>query len=128
MAYNGLGVDGHFLGIESGIAIWKAVSVSGVDATFSTLTTTTLIVTSSANIPAFDTLTVNIGGTSALGTVISGVWNGDVITEIYGGTGQSSFNPGDILYANAANVLTVLPSGDEGDSLKIIGGTLAWGP
>jgi hypothetical protein len=96
--------------------------------TFNSLTVNNLTVVSGANLPAFDVLVVNPGGTSSLGTVISGVWNGDVIEEPYGGTGQSSYNPGDILYSNAANVLTVLPSGAEGDSLQIIGGTLAWGP
>ena len=128
MAYNGIAIDGLFRGIESGIAKWLLVQASGINATFTALTVTNLVVTNSANLPAFNALTVNSGGTSQLATVTSGVWNGSVITELYGGTGQSAYNAGDILYASASNVLTVLPSGNEGDSLKIIGGSLAWGP
>lgn len=179
MGYHGLGNDGLFRGIDGSIAKWRQVQVSGLNATFTDLTVTNLTVLSGANIPAFDILTVNVGGTSSLGTIVSGLWNGDVITELFGGTAQGSYNagdilfsdsvdglatlasgdegtslrieggalswsalleelyggtgqsvyaPGDILYADAINSLTVLPSGAEGDSLKIIGGALAWGP
>lgn len=123
MAYHGLGNDGLFRGIESGVAQWLNVSFS-----VSNLTVENLTVVSGANLPAFDTLVVNSSGTSSLATVVSGVWNASVITEPYGGTGQSLYSPGDILYSDGTNTLTVLPSGAEGESLQIIAGALAWGP
>lgn len=123
MAYHGLGIDGNFRGIESGIAKWLDVSLS-----VNNLTVNNLTVVSGANLPAFNTLVVNPTGISNLATVTSGVWNASVITEIYGGTGENSYNPGDILFSDATNNLTVLPSGAEGESLQIIGGALAWGP
>jgi hypothetical protein len=43
-----------------------------------------------------------------LGTVTLGVWNGTKISEIYGGTNQSTYTLGDILYASATNTLSKL--------------------
>ncbi len=126
MAYHGLAIDGLFRGIESGIAKWLTVSVSGLNATFNTLVVTNLTVTSGVNLPAFNILNVNPGGTSSLGTVISGVWNGSVITELYGGTGQSSYTEGDVIYSDATDSLTTLPSGTEGASLRVEGGAISW--
>lgn len=40
-----------------------------------------------------------------VGTVATGTWNADVITEVYGGTGQSSYTLGDVLYSDGANSL-----------------------
>ena len=96
--------------------------------TITNLTVENLIVTSGANLPAFNELVVNVGGTSVLGTVISGVWNGTVIDPEYGGTGQSSYAIGDILLADGVTSLTTLSSGVEGSHLAIAGGVLAWVP
>ena len=43
-----------------------------------------------------------------LGTIVNGVWNGTKISEVYGGTNQSSYVLGDILYASAINTLSKL--------------------
>lgn len=93
----------------------------------STLVTNNLTILSGAILPAFDNLFVKPTGESQLGTVTSGIWNGATIAQGYGGTGQSSYNTGDILYVNAGGNMTVLPSGSEGQSLKIVSGALAWG-
>ena len=42
---------------------------------------------------------------TTLGTIATGTWQGTVIDEVYGGTGQSSYTTGDILYASGANTL-----------------------
>ncbi len=44
-----------------------------------------------------------------------------------GGTGFSSYAPGDILYADAGGDLQKLPAGNSGDVLKIQAGIPAWG-
>lgn len=45
------------------------------------------------------------------GQVVGGEWNGSAITVPYGGTGQSSFNTGELLYANTTSSLARLPAG-----------------
>lgn len=49
------------------------------------------------------------------------------VGAVYGGTGQSSYTTGDILYASAANTLSKLTIGSAGQVLKISGGVPAWG-
>ncbi len=43
-----------------------------------------------------------------VGIVATGTWNADVITEVYGGTGESSYTLGDVLYSDGANSLSSL--------------------
>ncbi|MBU1131173.1 hypothetical protein KJ840_03510, partial [Patescibacteria group bacterium] len=60
------------------------------------------------------------------GTITSGSWTATVIEEIYGGTGQSSYAAGDILYAGGADSLTRLAKGADGKVLKLAGGVPTW--
>jgi hypothetical protein len=92
------------------------------------LTVTNLTVVSGASLPSFTSLIVQPTGTSQLDTVTQGTWNGDVLEEIYGGTNQSSYAPGDLLYASGVDSLATLPSGVEGSHLEILAGVLAWTP
>jgi len=85
-----------------------------------------LTVVSGAVLPAFDSLVVKSSGTSQVGTVTNGAWQGSGIAQQYGGTGQTSYTPGDILYINGAGTMTVLPSGAEGQVLTIQAGTITW--
>lgn len=48
---------------------------------------------------------------TSVGTIGTGVWNGSVITEVYGGTGQSAYVIGDILYASGVSGLAKLAIG-----------------
>jgi len=43
-----------------------------------------------------------------------------------GGTGITSYSPGDIIYADSALTLTTLPIGSEDQILKVIGGVPSW--
>lgn len=54
--------------------------------------------------------------------------NGDPksIKETSGGTGQTAYTQGDILYANAANTLDKLPVGIDGYHLTVSGGVPSW--
>jgi hypothetical protein len=50
-----------------------------------------------------------------------------VLDETNGGTGQSSFTTGDILYASGANTLSKLAVGANGQILKLAAGLPSWG-
>src|SRR5271170_875472 len=47
--------------------------------------------------------------------------------ESFGGTNQSTYTTGDILYASAANTLSKLPVGSTGNVLQVSAGVPAWG-
>lgn len=60
--------------------------------------------------PTFDIASTYVGQTSitTLGTVATGTWSATEIAATKGGTGQTTFAVGDILYSNATNALTKL--------------------
>jgi hypothetical protein len=64
---------------------------------------------------------------TTLGTIATGTWQGTVIDEVYGGTGQSSFTTGDILYASGANTLAKLAIAANGKILQSNGSNVAYG-
>jgi len=66
------------------------------------------------------------GNVSALGTVQSAVWNAAPIGPIYGGTGLTTYNAGDMVVASAANTLTTLPIGPANYVLTSNGVTATW--
>lgn len=49
-----------------------------------------------------------------------------VLDETNGGTGQSTFTTGDVLYASAANTLSKLPIGSDNTFLRVNGTVPAW--
>lgn len=59
---------------------------------------------------AVDIASTYVGQTSitTLGTIGTGVWNGTAVAATFGGTGQTTYATGDILYASAANTLSKL--------------------
>jgi hypothetical protein len=62
-----------------------------------------------------------------VGTVTSGTWQAGAIQEEYGGTGQSTYTKGDILYSDASNSLAKLPIGTDGQQLRVTStGELEW--
>ena len=64
---------------------------------------------------------------TTLGTISQGTWNGDVIGEVYGGTGQNSYTTGDILYASGSNTLDKLTLGASGKILQSDGSNITYG-
>jgi hypothetical protein len=64
---------------------------------------------------------------TTLGTIATGTWNGTVIDEVYGGTGQSSYTTGDILYASGSNTLAKLTLGASGKILQSDGSNITYG-
>jgi hypothetical protein len=59
------------------------------------------------------------------GSYTSGTWNGNAIGTIYGGTGQTSYTVGDLLYASATNALSKLSAGTSGYALVSNGASSA---
>jgi hypothetical protein len=58
----------------------------------------------------------------------SSVWNGTKVGPTYGGTDQTSWTKGDVLYASATNTLSKLPIGTVGQSLQVsASGVPSWG-
>ena len=64
---------------------------------------------------------------TTLGTITTGTWNGTVIDEVYGGTGQSSYTTGDILHASGSNTLAKLSLGASGKILQSNGSNVTYG-
>jgi len=50
----------------------------------------------------------------------------DPLTETKGGTGQSTYSTGDILYASGANTLSKLAAGSNGEVLTLAAGVPSW--
>jgi hypothetical protein len=63
---------------------------------------------------------------TTLGTIATGVWNGTQIGATFGGTGQTSYTTGDLLYASTTNVLSKLAAGSAGQILTMVSGSPAW--
>lgn len=55
---------------------------------------------------------------TTLGTIGTGTWNASTITETFGGTNQTSYTTGDILYASATNTLSKLGAVASGSYLR----------
>jgi hypothetical protein len=105
----GAGTNGQYLTLSSGLPAWAAVVAPA-----GTLTGTTL-----------NSTVVNSSLTS-VGTIATGVWNGTQIGATYGGTGQTTYATGDLLYASATNTLSKLTAGTNGYVLTLSGGVPTW--
>ena len=66
------------------------------------------------------------GGITGVGTLGSGTWNGSAIGPLFGGTGQTSWATGDLLFASAFNTLARLPVGTTGQVLSVASGAPTW--
>jgi hypothetical protein len=63
---------------------------------------------------------------TTVGTITTGTWNANTLTYAYGGTGQTTYAKGDILYASAANTLSKLTAGTNGQVLQLQDGVPEW--
>lgn len=78
--------------------------------------------------PTLDIDSGYVGQTSitTLGTVGTGTWSATAIAETRGGTNQTTYATGDILYATGANTLGKRTIGSSGDILTVAGGVPTW--
>lgn len=61
-----------------------------------------------------------------VGTISSGTWSGTAVAETKGGTNQSTYITGDILYASGSNTLSKLAIGSSTKVLTVSGGVPSW--
>ncbi len=78
--------------------------------------------------PIIDIAATYVGQTSltTLGTVTTGTWQGTAVDATHGGTAQTSWTTGDILYASAANTLSKLAAGSNTQVLTLAAGVPSW--
>lgn len=90
--------------------------------------TTNRITSTGGTTPVIDISAAYVGQTSinTLGTVTTGTWNGTTVGPTFGGTGQSTYTTGDILYASASNTLSKLAAGAANAILTMSGGVPSW--
>ena len=133
----GLTKSGNTLAVQvgTGIAIVSdtvtlASTVAGAGLTF---TTGVLAVGGTASritvaADSIDIASTYVGQSSitTLGTVATGTWQATAIALGYGGTGFTTYAAGDIIYASAANTLSKLAKGTDGQFLQLVSGAPAW--
>jgi hypothetical protein len=61
-----------------------------------------------------------------LGTVSTGTWNATAISAVTGGTGQTGYATGDVLYASSTTALSKLAAGSDGKVLTLASGIPSW--
>lgn len=120
-----IGSAGQVLTVTAGIPSWQtptAGTVTSVSGTLNRITST------GGATPVIDIAANYVGQTSitTLGTIATGTWNGTVIGPTFGGTGQSTYATGDTLYASAANTLSKLAAGSNGQVLTLAAGIPSW--
>ena len=115
--WNGTAIANAYLANSSLTVNGTAISLGGsgtVTAAAGTLTGTTL------------NSTVVSSSLTSVGTITTGIWNGSAIGPTYGGTGQTTYTTGDILYASAANTLSKLAIGSNTQVLTVVSGAPVW--
>jgi hypothetical protein len=126
--YGGTGLTSYTAGDLPYYATGTALSKLGIG-------TSGQVLTSTGTAPQWSTLsgvavTTFAGGTTGLtpATATSGaVTLAGTLVAANGGTGQSSYTAGDLLYATGSTALSKLGIGTNGQALLVSGGTLAWG-
>jgi hypothetical protein len=121
-----LSVSGTGILVQTSPGVYAARSIAG--------TTNRVTVTNAdgaSGNPTLDISTAYVGQATitTLGTVGTGVWQGTTVGATFGGTGQTSYAVGDILYANTTTTLAKLADIATGNAL-ISGGVStapSWG-
>ena len=109
-------------GTVTSVSVVTNQGVSGVVATPTTTPAITLSLGALTGVISFNGLIV----TANTGVITTGIWNGTAITEVFGGTNQTTYATGDILYASGVNTLSKLPIGTPGQQLTVVAGIPAW--
>lgn len=122
--YGGTGVNNG----SSTITLGGNLTTSGAFTTTLTVTANTSVTLPTSG-TLVNTAVTALSSLASIGTITTGVWNGTAIAAGFGGTGQSSYAVGDILYASASTTLSKLAGVATGNALISGGVTTApsWG-
>ncbi len=105
-------------GAASAAPSWQqpaATDITGLAASATTDTTSATNITS-GTLPTAR-LSGSYTGITGVGTLAAGTWNGSAIGAVYGGTGQTSYAVGDLVYANTTTTLAKLADVAVGNAL-----------
>ena len=126
--------DGYVLTSDpTGVATWQAIPDSAILTVNGTASRISVTDSGGPN-PVIDIDTSYVGQATitTLGTITTGIWQGDTISIAYGGTGLAGgYTNGDMLIydtATSSSRLTKLPIGANGEVLTISGGLPVWLP
>ncbi len=103
-------------------------AASGGTVTSVSGTANRITVTNPTTTPVIDIAATYVGQTSitTLGTITNGVWQGTAVDATHGGTAQTSWTTGDLLYASGANTLAKRAVGSTGQVLTVVAGVPSW--
>jgi len=132
-------IDGKQASLTFGIADTNAVKIDGsgtATGEYAKFTTTGIIGEEVADVKT-DLSLNNVENTAlstwagttnvtTLGTITTGTWTGTAIADDNGGTGQTTYSTGDILYASGSNTLAKLAVGSNTNVLTLAGGVPTW--
>lgn len=121
----GIGTSGQVLTVSAGLPSWQTI-VSGVSSVSGTTNRITASPTTGAVVIDIAATYVGQISITTLGTITAGAWTATTIAAIYGGTGQTIYAIGDILYASTTTALSKLSVSTNGKVLTLAAGIPSW--
>jgi hypothetical protein len=130
-AFIAAGTNGYVLTMVSGNPAWAALPATGVTIVDDTSTNATRYLTftsaTSGNITTENVSSTRLQFNPSTGALTSTILTPtNALGATYGGTAQTSYATGDILYASASNTLSKLAAGTNGYILTMVAGVPAW--
>jgi hypothetical protein len=130
-AFIAAGTNGYVLTMVSGSPAWAALPATGVTIVDDTSTNAVRYLTftsaTSGNITTENVSSTRLQFNPSTGALTStSLTPTNALGATYGGTAQTSYATGDILYASAANTLSKLAAGTNGYVLTLSGGVPTW--